>query len=107
MLHSEPRPNASRMLSGRIKKTLEEIGTDPRVVNAFNIMTEKAYALGQIAVLSAQLELVLRISCWKYSNGLERQKSALFALLVASVWEYGQYKPASAGNTLAVRSLMT
>lgn len=35
---------------GQIKTTLEEIATDPRVVNAFNGMTEKiAYALGQIA----------------------------------------------------------
>ena len=70
---------------GRIKKTLEEIATDPRVVNAFNRMTEKiAYALGQIvgslATIGVGIGVLLTESI---ANGLERQKERIIRALVA------------------------
>lgn len=69
----------------RIKKTLEEIATDPRVVNAFNRMTEKiAYALGQIvgslATIGVGIGVLLTESI---ANGLERQKERIIRALVA------------------------
>ena len=84
---------------GRIKKTLEEIGTDPRVVNAFNVMTEKiAYALGQIAgsigTIGAGIGVFLAESI---ANGLERQKERIIRSLVAQFENTGNIF-ASAGN---------
>ena len=57
----------------QIAKTLGEIATDPRVVNAFNRMAEKiAYALG-IGVFLAE----------SIANGLGRQKERIIRALVA------------------------
>ncbi len=69
----------------RIKKTLEEIATDPRVVNAFNRMAEKiAYALGQvtgsIATIGVGIGVFLAESI---ANGLGRQKERIIRALVA------------------------
>ena len=70
---------------GRIKKTLEEIATDPRVVNAFNRMTEKiAYALGQIAGSLATIGVGIGVLLTEsIANGLERQKERIIRALVA------------------------
>ena len=70
---------------GRIKKTLEEIATDPRVVNAFNRMTEKiAYALGQIAGSLATIGVGIGVLLAEsIANGLERQKERIIRALVA------------------------
>ena len=69
----------------RIKKTLEEIATDPRVVNAFNRMTEKiAYALGQIAGSLATIGVGIGVLLTEsIANGLERQKERIIRALVA------------------------
>ena len=69
----------------RIKKTLEEIATDPRVVNAFNSMTEKiAYALGQIAGSLATIGVGIGVLLTEsIANGLERQKERIIRALVA------------------------
>lgn len=69
----------------RIKKILEEIATDPRVVNAFNRMTEKiAYALGQIAGSLATIGVGIGVLLTEsIANGLERQKERIIRALVA------------------------
>ena len=84
---------------GRIKKTLEEIGTDPRVVNAFNIMTEKiAYALGQIAGSIGTIGVGIGVFLAEsIANGLERQKDRIIRSLVAQFENTG-IMFASAGN---------
>ena len=84
---------------GRIKKTLEEIGTDPRVVNAFNIMTEKiAYALGQIAGSIGTIGVGIGVFLAEsIANGLERQKERIIRSLVAQFENTGNMF-ASAGN---------
>lgn len=69
----------------RTKKTLEEIATDPRVVNAFNRMTEKiAYALGQIVGSLATIGVAIGVLLTEsIANGLERQKERIIRALVA------------------------
>ncbi|WP_049537321.1 phage tail protein [Streptococcus pseudopneumoniae] len=69
----------------RIKKTLEEIATDPRVVNAFDRMTGKiAYALGQVTGSIATIGLGIGVSLAEsIANGLERQKERIIRALVA------------------------
>ena len=69
----------------RIKKTLEEIATDPRVVNAFDRMAGKiAYALGQvtgsIVTIGVGIGVLLTESI---ANGLGRQKERIIRALVA------------------------
>ena len=83
----------------RIKKTLEEIGTDPRVVNAFNGMTEKiAYALGQIAGSIGTIGVGIGVFLAEsIANGLERQKERIIRSLVAQFENTGNMF-ASAGN---------
>lgn len=84
---------------GRIKKTLEEIATDPRVVNAFNGMTEKiAYALGQIAGSIGTVGVGIGIFLAEsIANGLGRQKERIIRSLVAQFENTGNMF-ASAGN---------
>lgn len=84
---------------GRIKKILEEIGTDPRVVNAFNVMTEKiAYALGQIAGSIGTIGVGIGVFLAEsIANGLERQKERIIRSLVAQFENTGNMF-ASAGN---------
>lgn len=84
---------------GRIKKTLEEIGTDPRVVNAFNTMTEKiAYSLGQIAGSIGTIGVGIGVFLAEsIANGLERQKERIIRSLVAQFENTGNMF-ASAGN---------
>lgn len=84
---------------GRIKKTLEEIGTDPRVVNAFNGMTEKiAYALGQIAGSIGTIGVGIGVFLAEsIANGLERQKERIIRSLVAQFENTGNMF-ASVGN---------
>lgn len=84
---------------GQIKTTLEEIATDPRVVNAFNGMNEKiAYALGQIAgsigTVGVSIGVFLAESI---ANGLGRQKERIIRALVAEFENTGNMF-ASAGN---------
>lgn len=69
----------------RIRKTLEEIATDPRVVNAFNRMTEKiAYALGQVTGSIATIGLGIGVFLAEsIANGLGRQKERIIRALVA------------------------
>ena len=83
----------------RIKKTLEEIGSDPRVVNAFNVMTEKiAYALGQIVGSIATIGVGIGVFLAEsIANGLERQKGRIIRSLVAQFENTGNMF-ASAGN---------
>jgi phage-related protein len=70
---------------GQIKTTLEEIATDPRVVNAFNGMTEKiAYALGQIAGSIGTVGVGIGVFLAEsIANGLGRQKERITRALVA------------------------
>lgn len=84
---------------GRIKKTLEEIATDPRVVNAFNGMTEKiAYALGQIAGSIGTVGVGIGVFLSEsIANGLGRQKERIIRSLVAQFENTGNMF-ASAGN---------
>ena len=84
---------------GRIKKTLEEIGSDPRVANAFNVMTEKiAYALGQIAGSIGTIGVGIGVFLAEsIANGLERQKERIIRSLVAQFENTGNMF-ASAGN---------
>lgn len=84
---------------GRIKKTLEEIATDPRVVNAFNVMTEKiAYSLGQITGSLATVGVGIGVFLAEsIANGLERQKERIIRSLVAQFENTGNIF-ASAGN---------
>nr|DAM47285.1 MAG TPA: minor tail protein [Caudoviricetes sp.] len=83
----------------RIKKTLEEIGSDPRVVNAFNVMTKKiAYALGQIVGSIATIGVGIGVFLAEsIANGLERQKERIIRSLVAQFENTGNMF-ASAGN---------
>lgn len=84
---------------GRIKKTLEEIATDPRVVNAFNVMTEKiAFSLGQIAGSIGTIGVGIGVFLAEsIANGLERQKERIIRSLVAQFENTGNIF-ASAGN---------
>lgn len=84
---------------GQIKTTLEEIATDPRVVNAFNGMTEKiAYALGQIAGSIVTVGIGIGVFLAEsIANGLGRQKERIIRSLVAQFENTGNMF-ASAGN---------
>ena len=84
---------------GQIKTTLEEIATDPRVVNAFNGMTEKiAYALGQIAGSIGTVGVGIGVFLAEsIANGLGRQKERIIRSLVAEFENTGNMF-ASAGN---------
>lgn len=84
---------------GRIRKTLEEIATDPRVVNAFNGMTKKiAYSLGQITGSLATVGVGIGVFLAEsIANGLERQKERIIRSLVAQFENTGNMF-ASAGN---------
>ena len=83
----------------RIKKTLEEIATDPRVVNAFDRMAEKiAYALGQVTGSIATIGLGIGVFLAEsIANGLERQKERIIRALVALFDNVGNIAEA-AGN---------
>lgn len=69
----------------QIAKTLGEIATDPRVVNAFNRMAEKiAYALGQVTGSIATIGLGIGVFLAEsIANGLGRQKERISRALVA------------------------
>lgn len=69
----------------QIAKTLGEIATDPRVVNAFNRMAEKiAYALGQVTGSIATIGLGIGVFLAEsIANGLGRQKERIIRVLVA------------------------
>ena len=69
----------------QIAKTLGEIATDPRVVNAFNRMAEKiAYALGQVTGSIATIGLGIGVFLAEsIANGLGRQKERIIRALVA------------------------
>ena len=84
---------------GQIKTTLEEIATDPRVVNAFNGMTEKiAYALGQIAGSIGTVGVGIGVFLAEsIANGLGRQKERIIRALVAEFENTGNMF-ASVGN---------
>lgn len=84
---------------GQIKTTLEEIATDPRVVNAFNGMTKKiAYALGQIAGSIGTVGVGIGVFLSEsIANGLGRQKERIIRSLVAEFENTGNMF-ASAGN---------
>ena len=84
---------------GQIKTTLEELATDPRVVNAFNGMTEKiAYALGQIAGSIGTVGVGIGVFLSEsIANGLGRQKERIIRSLVAEFENTG-IMFASAGN---------
>ena len=84
---------------GRIRKTLEEIATDPRVVNAFNGMVGKiAYSLGQIAGSIGTVGVGIGVFLAEsIANGLERQKERIIRSLVAQFENTGNIF-ASAGN---------
>lgn len=84
---------------GRIKTTLEEIATDPRVVNAFNGMNKKiAYALGQIAGSIGTVGVGIGVFLAEsIANGLGRQKERIIRSLVAEFENTGNMF-ASAGN---------
>nr|DAS29618.1 MAG TPA: minor tail protein [Caudoviricetes sp.] len=84
---------------GQIKTTLEEIATDPRVVNAFNGMNEKiAYALGQIAGSIGTAGVGIGVFLAEsIANGLGRQKERIIRALVAEFENTGNMF-ASAGN---------
>ncbi len=84
---------------GQIKTTLEEIATDPRVVNAFNGMTKKiAYALGQIAGSIGTVGVGIGVFLAEsIANGLGRQKERIIRSLVAEFENTGNMF-VSAGN---------
>ena len=84
---------------GRIRKTMEEIATDPRVVNAFNVMTEKiVYSLGQITGSLATVGVGIGVFLSEsIANGLGRQKERIIRALVAEFENTGNMF-ASAGN---------
>lgn len=69
----------------QIAKTMGEIVTDPRVVNAFNRMAEKiAYALGQVTGSIATIGLGIGVFLAEsIANGLGRQKERIIKALVA------------------------
>ena len=83
----------------RIRKTLEEIATDPRVVNAFNGMAGKiAYSLGQITGSLATVGIGIGVFLAEsIANGLGRQKERIIRSLVAQFENTGNMF-ASAGN---------
>lgn len=84
---------------GQIKTTLEEIATDPRVVNAFNGMVGKiAYSLGQIAGSIGTVGVGIGVFLAEsIANGLGRQKERIIRSLVAQFENTGNMF-ASAGN---------
>lgn len=84
---------------GQIKTTLEEIATDPRVVNAFNTMTEKiVYSLGQITGSLATVGVGIGVFLAEsIANGLGRQKERIIRALVAEFENTGNMF-ASTGN---------
>ena len=84
---------------GQIKTTLEEIAADPRVVNAFNVMTEKiVYSLGQITGSLATIGVGIGVFLAEsIANGLGRQKERIIRALVAEFENTGNMF-ASAGN---------
>ena len=84
---------------GQIKTTLEEIATDPRVVNAFNGMTRKiAYALGQIVGSIGTVGVGIGVFLAEsIANGLGRQKERIIRAMVAEFENTGNMF-ASAGN---------
>ncbi|VRU56254.1 TMP repeat family [Streptococcus pneumoniae] len=69
----------------QIAKTMVEIATDPRVVNAFNRMAEKiAYALGQVTGSITTIGLGIGVFLAEsIANGLGRQKERIIRALVA------------------------
>ncbi|MGO6605192.1 phage tail protein [Streptococcus pneumoniae] len=69
----------------QIVKTMGEIATDPRVVNAFNRMAEKiAYALGQVTGSITTIGLGIGVFLAEsIANGLGRQKERIIRALVA------------------------
>lgn len=69
----------------QIAKTMGEIATDPRVVNAFNRMAEKiAYALGQVTGSITTIGLGIGVFLAEsIANGLGRQKERIIKALVA------------------------
>lgn len=69
----------------QIAKTMGEIATDPRVVNAFNRMAEKiAYALGQVTGSITTIGLSIGVFLAEsIANGLGRQKERIIRALVA------------------------
>lgn len=69
----------------QIAKTMGEIATDQRVVNAFNRMAEKiAYALGQVTGSIATIGLGIGVFLAEsIANGLGRQKERITRALVA------------------------
>lgn len=77
---------------GEIGKTLAEIATDPRVVNAYDRMTKKiAYALGQIAGSIATVGVGIGVFLAEsIANGLGRQKWHIIRALVASFDSIGE-----------------
>lgn len=76
----------------RIKKTLTEIATDPQVVNAFNLMTQRiAYALGQVVGSIATTGMAIGVFVAEsIANGLERQKERIKRSLVALFTNVGE-----------------
>lgn len=76
----------------RIKKTLTEIATDPQVVNAFNLMTQRiAYALGQVVGSIATVGVAIGVFVAEsIANGLERQKGRIKRSLVALFTNVGE-----------------
>ena len=77
---------------GEIGKTLAEIATDPRVVEAYDRMTKKiAYALGQIAGSIATVGVGIGVFLAEsIANGLGRQKWHIIRALVASFDSIGE-----------------
>ena len=77
---------------GEIGKTLAEIATDPRVVEAYDRMTKKvAYALGQIAGSIATVGVGIGVFLAEsIANGLGRQKRHIIRALVASFDSIGE-----------------
>ncbi len=69
----------------QIAKTMGEIATDPRVMNAFNRMAEKiAYALGQVTGSITTIGLGIGVFLAEsIANGLGRQKERIIRALVA------------------------
>ena len=84
---------------GEIGKTLAEIATDPRVVDAYDRMTKKvAYALGQITGSLATVGVGIGVFLAEsIANGLGRQKERIIRALVAQFENTGNMF-ASAGN---------
>ena len=77
---------------GEIAKTIAEIATDSRVVNAFDRMTKKiAYALGQIAGSIGTVGVGIGVFLSEsIANGLGRQKERIIRALVASFDSNGE-----------------